>query len=211
MSYDFRYVTRKEAVEVKKVLISLINDVQDEVRDNFTFSYHFIGSSARNMITEDEKSNIGFDFDVNIEVNDPDENYEPNEIKHILMQAFNDVIRQNKLGYGNCEDSTRVFTIKFIDHENSRIVHSCDFAIVYNCSNGRQQYIRFNKSQTSYYWEYQPDGYNLDDKISAIKSKGFWDDVLELYISKKNNNANPDKKSRSLFAETIKEVYEQHF
>lgn len=66
MSYDFRYVTRKEAVEVKKVLISLINDVQDEVRDNFTFSYHFIGSSARNMITEDEKSNIGFDFDVNI-------------------------------------------------------------------------------------------------------------------------------------------------
>lgn len=35
-------------------------------RSDFTFQYTFIGSSSRNMITYDAKSNIGFDFDVNI-------------------------------------------------------------------------------------------------------------------------------------------------
>ena len=41
------------------------------------------------MVTCDIKSNIGFDFDVNIMVNDDDEEYSAKEIKQILMKAFN--------------------------------------------------------------------------------------------------------------------------
>ncbi|MCM1232567.1 MAG: hypothetical protein NC489_20780, partial [Ruminococcus flavefaciens] len=71
--YHFQYVSRKEAAPFKRELIEIINKVQDEVRDNFTFQFAFIGSSARNMITYDPVANLGFDFDVNIEVNDDDE------------------------------------------------------------------------------------------------------------------------------------------
>ena len=35
--HDFIYVTKKEAMPVKKELISLINEVQNLVRQNFTF------------------------------------------------------------------------------------------------------------------------------------------------------------------------------
>lgn len=51
--YKFEYVTKAEYISVKKSLINLINKVQDEIRDQFTFRYDFIGSASRNMITCD--------------------------------------------------------------------------------------------------------------------------------------------------------------
>ena len=80
---DFEYVTKKEYLPVKNELIELINLVQDEVRDKFTFRFDFIGSASRNMITRDKKSNIGYDFDVNIRVNDDDNEYSAKEIRRI--------------------------------------------------------------------------------------------------------------------------------
>ena len=146
--HDFCYVSKKEAAPVKAELLDIIHEVQDIVRDDFTFQFTFIGSSSRNMITYDRKSNIGFDFDINIEVNDDDENYEPKEIRTIIRKALDKVARQ--YGYDYCEDSTRVLTIKKKDRPNSRIIHSCDFAIVNNCGGGRQQYIRYNKDNQTY-------------------------------------------------------------
>ena len=66
--YHYEYVSKKQAAPYKAELIEIINKVQDEVRDDFTFQFTFIGSSSRNMITFDPTTNIGFDFDVNIEV-----------------------------------------------------------------------------------------------------------------------------------------------
>ena len=206
--HNFVYVSKGEAAPVKKELLDIIHQAQNLVRDKFTFRYDFIGSSSRNMITRDLNSNIGFDFDVNIQVNDEDEEYDAKEIKHILMNAFNKVII--RYGYKHCEDSTRVFTIKFVDSPNSRIIHSCDFAIVYNCNDGRQQYIRFNKGSNSYSWEYQPtDFVGLGQKIEWLKRHNYWNDVKDYYIEKKNMNNNPDKHSRSIFAETINEMYQK--
>ena len=89
--HDFCYVSKKEAAPVKAELLDIIHEVQDIVRDDFTFQFTFIGSSSRNMITYDRKSNIGFDFDINIEVNDDDENYEPKEIRTIIRKALDKV------------------------------------------------------------------------------------------------------------------------
>ena len=123
--YHFQYVAKRELEPAKKQLMELIHKVQDEVRDNFTFQYEFVGSVKRNMVTWDVKSNVGFDFDVNIRVNDDDEEFEAKDIKKILVRAFNN--HAWKYGYDSCEDSTRVFTIKVKDRKNSRIRHSCDF------------------------------------------------------------------------------------
>lgn len=92
--HNFTYVTKKEAAPIKATLIEVIKQVQDAVRDDFTFQYRFIGSSSRGMITQDTKSNIGFDFDVNIEVNDDNENYSPEEIRIIIRNALNKVVPQ---------------------------------------------------------------------------------------------------------------------
>ncbi len=209
--YHFEYVSKNARKQVKKELIKIINLVQDEVRNNFTFRFDFVGSDQLNLVTCDFSSNVGYDFDVNIQVNDEEENFSAGNIKHILMDAFNKVIKTNNYGYDFCEDSTRVFTIKVKDFKNSRILHSCDFAIVYDCEDGRQQYIRFNKSQNNYYWEYQPEGYyQLPEKIEWIKDNDLWGKLKAQYLEKKNNNTNLKKKSRSLRAEAINEIYNEN-
>ena len=71
--YNFQYVPKDEYKPIKEQIKQLIYEVQDEVRDHFTFRFDFIGSTKRNMISRDIKSNIGFDFDVNIEVNDDED------------------------------------------------------------------------------------------------------------------------------------------
>lgn len=207
--YNFEYVTRNVALPVKKELIKIINQVQDLVREHFTFNFYFIGSTDRNMITQDIRSNIGFDFDVNIEVNDDEENYQPGEIRKIIRLALDQVARN--YGYGYTEDSTRVLTTKFVDKKNSKIKHSCDFAIVNNYGEGKQEYIRYNKGNGSYYWEQQPKGFiGLETKADWLKKKGYWQEVRDYYKEKKNNNTNPDKHSRSLYAETINEIYQRY-
>lgn len=207
---DFEYVTKKEFGPVKESLIELINLVQDEVREYFTFRYDFIGSASRNMITREINGNIGFDFDVNIRINDPDEKYGPDELRNILMDGFNK--HSNRFQYDYAEDHSRVFTIKVKDKKNSRILHSCDFAIVYDTSDGKQQYVRFNKTNNTCSWEYQPKGYyELNKRILVIKKNKLWQEVRDVYLDKKRNNKDPNKKSRSLFAETINEIYRRNF
>ena len=207
--HDFRYVTKKQAQPIKDELYQILYMVQDLVRDNFTFSFTPIGSSSHNMITYDAKSNIGFDFDINIEVNDDNENFEPKEIRTIIRTAIDRVAP--RYGYKNCEDSTRVLTIKKVDTSHSRIIHSCDFAIVYNCGDGRQQYIRFNKDNNYYSWEYQGKGFvGLEKKMDWLKRENLWGELQDYYIYKKNCNDNPDKHSRSIFAESINEMCQKN-
>lgn len=203
--YHFQYVAKKELKPAKKQLMELIHKVQDEVRDSFTFQYKFVGSVQRNMVTWDVKSNAGFDFDVNIMVNDDDEKFDAKKIKNILMCAFNKYAR--KYGYDFCEDSTRVFTIKVKDRKNFRIRHSCDFAIVNDYGDNQQQYIRYNKQKNNYTWEEQTKVfYCLPEKIEFCKDNQLWQEVREIYLDKKNYNMDSNKKSRSIFAETIHEV-----
>lgn len=70
-----------------------------------------------------------------------------------------------------------------------------------------QEYIRFNKSLHNFTWEQQTAPYYLEEKVSEIKKAKLWNEVREVYINKKNNNDNPNKKSRALYAETVNEVY----
>lgn len=161
------------------------------------------------MITYDVKSNIGYDFDINIEVNDDEQDFGPKEIRTIIRNAIDRVAP--RYGYKHCEDSTRVLTIKKVNTWTSSIIHSCDFAIVYNCDDDRQQYIRFNKENNYYSWEFQGKGFvGLKKKIDWLKKEKLWDELLDYYLFKKNTNDNPDKHSRSIFAESINEMCQKN-
>lgn len=205
MQHDFRYVSKEQAKELKKELRNLIHDVQNEVREYFTFQYRLIGSASRDMITYDAKSNKGFDFDVNFYVNDDEERFAPEEIRQIFFEAIRKI--SIHYGYSKFENSTRVITIKQVNYFWPRIEYSCDFAIVYDCPDGRQQYIRYNKNRNTYTWEYQSNGYPLlEEKMKWIKQKGLWKRLEDYYIEKKNHNEIANKKSRAIFAEAVHEI-----
>lgn len=210
---NFKYVPKRQLSPVKQDLIQIIKSVQDEIRKDLTFRFDFVGSIKRNMVTYDIKSNIGYDFDVNIQVNDDECLFSAKQIKKKIRLALNKVV--HRYGYDDAEDSTRVLTIKVKDRQNSRILHSCDFAIVNNYvdDNGNecQEYIHFNKKQKNYSWHEQPQGfYLLDEKVEWIKDCGYWQDVRDLYLYKKNHNNNPYKHSRSIYAETVHEICQRY-
>ena len=212
---NYKYVPKSEWAPVRDRLVQLIHLVQKEARCHFTFSYEFIGSALRKMITREVGGNEGFDFDVNIRVNDDENEFTPKRIRDILRATFDKYAKQ--FGYDYGEDSTRVITLKVKDRANSKIVHGCDFAVVNDYldeyGDKRQQYIHFNKKQGTYEWQEQPEGYYLlKERIRDLKSSSrLWNEVREVYLYKKCRNTDPHKKSRSLFAETIKEVHERYF
>lgn len=214
MSYNFCYISKRNP-EVQKAynnVVSLIKEVQNLVRKDFTFRFDVVGSYKRNMITYDFKSNVGFDFDFNIEVNDDNEKFSEEKIRNIIRQALNKIVK--KYGYDYPEDSTRVLTIKVKDKKNSRILHSCDFAIVNNYSDVNcegQQYIRFNKKHNTYEWCEQGKGYYmLEEKVEWIKESDLWGELRNLYIKKKNINYNPYCRSRAIFAMAVHEICQKY-
>lgn len=79
--HNFQYVSRKQLSPVKKDLVRIINSVQDDLRKEFTFRYDFVGSIKRNMVTYDVGTNIGYDFDVNIQVNDDECKFSAKRLK----------------------------------------------------------------------------------------------------------------------------------
>ena len=188
--YHYEYVAKKEAEPYRHQIEEIVHKVQDIVRDKFTFHYTFIGSSARNMITYDPKTKMGFDFDINFYPNDDDNIYPPDQLKQILINAINHVAP--KYGFKYCEDSPRVITVKKLNPWTGAVTFCFDIAIVHNYDDPnkelRQEYIRINKKQGSYSWEDQPNGYHhLKKKIAWIKSQKYnlWNEVLDLYLGKK--------------------------
>lgn len=202
--YHFEYVTKAEARPVWEEINEILREVQNQVREQFTFQFRFVGSFSRNMITCDRKSNIGFDFDVNIYVNDEEECFSAEDLRRILKRAIDRVAR--RYGYKDCEDSTRVLTMKMVDRSRRAICHSCDFAIVRDSEDG-QQYVRYNKKANYYSWEYQGGTFqNLEERMKWLKENGYWGELRDYYLEKKNTNQDPNKKSRSIFAEAVKEM-----
>lgn len=210
----FEYASKKQRRENYEQVSKLIKLVQKDLRKELTFQVRPTGSLSLNLVTFDSRTNTGYDFDFNIIPNDDDQTYSPKEIKQKLIGSFNKFCRQ--YGFDYCEDSTRVFTIKMKDRTHSKVIFSCDFAIVYdyydNNENRHQRLIYFNKNQNTYEWQEQPQPfYNFYKKVKVIKDNGYWQDFRKAYLLKKNTNVNAEKSSTSLRRETANEVYQRFF
>ena len=214
MQHDFKYISKRDSQVAAAYadLMLLLQEVRKELKGYYTFQHKVVGSYARNMITYDAKSNVGFDFDVNIYPND--DCMEPKQIKLLFKRALDMHVKAH--GFDYAEDSTRVLTIKVKDKKHARIIYGVDFAFVndYTDDEGadRQEYIHLNKKQDSYTWEDQPDGYyQLLEKVKWIKGQGLWETELRpYYIEKKNTNTNPSVHSRTTFAIAVHEICQKH-
>ena len=149
MKHDFKFIS-KHSPQVKSAysdLMEILSLVHDDLRKQYTFQHEPVGSYSRNMITYDAKSNIGFDFDINIYPNDEENRFTAKQIKLLFKQSLDKFA--HRYGYDFAEDSTRVLTIK---------VKRCTFLPLHNsyppycflpfCSpfqTGRSHYTTFSE------------------------------------------------------------------
>ena len=216
---EYEYVSNKEISLVRDEIEKIIHRVQDYLRKEgiLTFQYYLVGSASnkRHLVTRLKNGNKGFDLDYNLIIQKIADEYDDAEsIKKILMKTF-DMFKLEK--YTNCKDSTSVFTIKNIDTKTNSIKYSFDFAIVNYYKEyddeikkdvERQEYIKNDKYQHQYIWNLRPIATDHRYKEQWIKENGLWNNVRKHYLEKKNSNIDPNKKSRTMYYETINEIYD---
>lgn len=206
MPNQFEYVTRREYSPVNQNFLSVINLVHaDMKKQGITFQHDLIGSGSRRLVTRIVGGNKGFDFDYNFDIQKFPDEYGPKEIKNLFRESFRRALKNT--GYKDPEDSTSVLTIKMVDSDNKRIVHSFDIALT-SCFDDGEKYIRNNKNG-SYTWEYRK-GKSFDsvlvDEIKDFYADG-WGRIYDEYLILKNGNRDSNKHSYNLYVEAVNNVH----
>lgn len=233
MAKNFEYVPYEEYKPVMQRVESCIDKIFDEIPDEIDFEWGFVGSANRYgfvFITRRINGNKGFDFDVNFYVKRPNENQEW-RAKYLRSQFYLAIQKVfKKYGYEDPEDRTSVIRVKMVDKNNSKIIHSIDFAIFQDIRKGddelTEKYAR-KYDNGSYGWTTR--GGKNDDALEKLEwlNKNIGDngdnnyqyrylegssllnDLKQEYLKLKNNNKDDEKCSFQLFNETINNIYNQ--
>ena len=213
MSYEF--VPKSEYEPVRIELESIIKIVQLILKHDFTFQFRLVGSGNKHLITRVKGGNKGFDFDYNLILNcEPGYFWKPQYAKEKLLLAFDEAIKGTS--YDHPENSTTSITIKTKDTKHSKILHSCDFAIIYYPLLEEDEapyfkYIRNDKKNGEYHysWQVRNCSRNVDYKLEWLKENvhNYWEAIKQEYLKVKNANRNPNKHSFQLYFETINNLF----
>lgn len=214
--HEYEYVARAEYQPVRERLEQIIHKVQTVMREKHdtTFQYRLIGSGKKHLTTRIKGGNAGFDFDYNLVLQAPESGYvyRADVVKQQFMTAFREALKGTE--YRDPQDSTSAITIKVVDKRNSRIVHSCDFAIIYYdedlIENG-YFYLKCQKNRnigtSNYVFEMRSTSKDIDSVLAdVLEYKNGWNYIREEYLTLKNNNRDPNKHSFSLYLEAIHNV-----
>ncbi len=187
--------------------------VQQLEKDGIDVSMNTVGSKKRNMITQNEKEPIDFDF--NLLVDESGGEYREKELKETVRKAFNVVLSKN--GWDDCYDSKSVLTTEkrsFL--KGNKTEFSIDVCIVRIDRQDNLQRLIHEKNGNiwfdQWYWNTVSNSRDLWDKEDALKPD-YWGAVRETYIKKKNmylrrpyDHSHP---SFICYIEAVNEVYEK--
>lgn len=198
----FEYVSKKEYEPVKREIERIIKEVQKKVRyvvdgRTFTFQFELVGSGKQKLVTREVGGNKGFDLDYNLIINNNKHHWKAARAKETLLKAFQEVLKDSKY---KVENSTSVITIKRIDTENSKIIYSCDFAIMRNYK--EKYYFIKKNSEAAYIWN--------EKNVEIVTEKSqwvmayHWKEFKEEYLKLKNKQK--DRNSFSLRLEAINNI-----
>ena len=208
----YEYVSKSEYRPVRDELEGIIKKAQKILKKNskITFRFELIGSGSKHLITKVKGGNKGFDFDYNLILNCEEGYYwKPNFARQEVTRAIDEAIKGTK--YDHPQNSSVAITIKVKDTKHSKIIHSCDFAVVYypDENSDEHKYVRLNTSNNQYTWEIRKYTKDYHAKLNWLKENvnGYWDEIKEEYLKLKDNNKDPNKRSFQLFYEAINNVY----
>ena len=140
------------------------------------------------------------------------------EVKaHLVGSGAKNLITQNS-GWSDCMDSTSVLTTeKRHFTKGNHTEFSIDLAIVFNDRNGWHRLIHEKTGFTAldrYYWNLVPDSKDLLDKVTDIKGKHLWNEVIDEYREKKNLylcRQDYNHPSFNVYVETVNQVFNKYF
>ena len=169
-----------------------------------------VGSKNRNMITQNAKEPIDFDF--NLLVDNPDNYQSAKDLKEDIREAFNEVLSNN--GWGDCEDSTSALTTKqMVYKKGNKTPFYIDVCIVKKDKFGLHRLIHQKTGNINFdrwYWNQVLNSQDIKKKEEVLKPD-HWIEVREAYLQKKNmylsRPFDNDHPSFVCYIEAVNEVY----
>lgn len=215
----YHYIEDKVFLKDMKYLCSnIINQLVQLINNDSVMEVeaHLIGSGARNLITQNSDESI--DLDYNLYIADFGEfiSRDGRGIKEYIRKQFNVIL--NKNGWNDCKDSTSVLTTeKWHFTKGNQTEFSIDLAIVFIDCHGWHRLIHEKTGVAAwdrYYWNLVPDSRDLFDKVADIKDKQLWNEVIDVYLEKKNiylRRQDYNHPSFNVYVETINQVFNKYF
>lgn len=212
----YHYVEDKNILKGAQSACSiLMSELEEELREKGINSQFFlVGSGARNMVRQNEKEPI--DFDYNLTIISCNDFNNCKLIKEQIRKTFNAVLKRN--GLKDCDDSTSALTTKRLClRDNKSIEFSIDVCIVTQANNGNWLRLKHEKASDThsdkYYWNEAPNSDEYREKAKAIKSipRG-WEELRKHYLDLKNNDLRKNDQNHPSFVcyiQAVNDVYNE--
>ena len=185
----YEYVEDKQFLKrAQNCCSDIMKQLEESLRkQGMNTQFFLVGSSARNMITQNGDGNIDFDYNLNILSCD---DWKARSIKELIRKTFNKVMRENNLS--DVEDSTSSLTSKLIYfNDDPNIEFKIDVCIVTEQDDNWYRLIhrKTGVMQTDeYIWNEAPHSKNCKAKADQIKIiPGWWEVVRNKYLEIKNH------------------------
>ncbi|MCQ2794175.1 MAG: hypothetical protein MJ207_02270 [Bacilli bacterium] len=206
MKYNYSYLN-VSAVRLKLInyFDNVILKTQNIVRCQFTFSFNLVGSAKRNLITVDSNGHIDLDYNLMIQKDKIGITNDAKKFKLTIMNAFRECLPKDT----HVCDSTSAITIKSNNFKINGYRYSADFAIMFDDEKNHKWYkLYYDKPNNAYIWGRIPKSKNFQERFTKLKRMGYWVEIKELYLIKKNRSK--DKDSFSLLLETVNELEQKY-
>jgi hypothetical protein len=201
----YRFADPQEVKELTKWCDYILHEVQNEVRDYFTFDIRLIGSGDKGLVTQN--ANEPFDLDYNLILQKDKRNLlnNPKQIKDIFISRFNKVLAANVENYKGASDSTPVITLKIKNGDS--ISFTFDIAIIVENNDGVFYRLTHDKNARRYIWNEVPRSADYFERVRRVKENDLWEEFRGRYLELKNIHLrrNDGVKSFSVFLETLNE------
>ena len=212
----YHWVDDKDYLKrVKRCCSDVVNQLVQSINNEgiMTVRQHLVGSGAKNLITQNEKEPI--DLDYNLEILDC-ERVHINDcrfIKDYILEKFSTVL--NRCGWGSCCDSTSAMsTHKRAFKKGNKTPFSIDLCVIKVSNDGRWFRLIHHKTGIvqfdRYFWNEAQRSKGLTDRIEWLKENGFWNDVRDTYLEKKNRYLRMNDHNHSsfnIYIESVNEIY----
>ncbi len=196
------------------------SNIMTQLRDILNEDYGIVtqfslvgsGNHSRNLVTRN--GNGPFDLDYNLLiVKMPDEYWDDlKKLKNLVRNTLNDIVGGTLFTDGR--DSRSVITSILHFKNKPQVEFSFDIAIWGRNNQGNWCRLIHNKGfYEQFTWNEVPSSSNVSDKARELKEEGYWNDVRDAYLEKKNmylRRGDTSHPSFIVFVETINEMYDRY-
>ncbi len=192
----------------------IVNQLVQELKKyDIESAMKVVGSKSRNMITQNAKEPIDFDF--NLLVRNADEYRDGRNLKEDVREAFNEVLNRND--WEDCDDSTSALTTKTVRYKKGKhtpfkmdvcILKEDCYGHLHRLIHQKTGFIQFDQ----WLWNMVPNSERFHEKELMLKQNPrYWNVVRETYLSKKNMYLQRGDHDHPFFVCYIEAVNEVHY